>query len=159
MGLDACVYCDCYEKGKVRTPPQPELVYVDECGQVSLRWDVPGANVKAFDAWVTTACEHDYSTHLIHHRLGNIALVGFLRLEMSRTPDEFPILLSKVVYNGTHGGDHLDLSTVELLQSEMEALKSLHCDDPEKERYLRTFEHQMTELIQTSLTVRKPVAF
>jgi len=39
MGLGAIVYCDCYEKGRVRVPPpQPELVYVDATGRRSLRW-------------------------------------------------------------------------------------------------------------------------
>ena len=49
MGLDATVYCDCYEKGKARRPPpQPELVYLDENAQVCLRWDAPGADQNAF---------------------------------------------------------------------------------------------------------------
>jgi hypothetical protein len=160
MGLDACVYCDCYEQGTVHTPPpQPELVYVDQCGQVSLREDAPGANVEAFDAWVRTACLHGHRTHLLHHHLGNIALIGFLHGLLIRTPQKFPILLAKVVYNGSHSGDHLAPSTVELLQPEMEALKSLHCDSPGNEERVRIFERQLTELIQASLALRKPIAF
>jgi hypothetical protein len=49
MGLDAVVYCDCYERGRVRgPPPQPESVYVDANGQVCLQWEAPGADQNAF---------------------------------------------------------------------------------------------------------------
>jgi hypothetical protein len=156
MGHDACVYCDCYERGRLRTPPpQSELVYVDECGQVV---DAPGADVEAFDAWAATACEHP-GGELIHHRLGNIALIEFLRAELSRSRGGFPILLNKVVYDGTHCGDHLDLPTVGFLGAEINSMRSLHCEDSEEEELLRTFERQMEELVAASLAVRKPIAF
>ena len=29
MGLDASVYCDCFERGRLRTPPRPEWDYQD----------------------------------------------------------------------------------------------------------------------------------
>jgi hypothetical protein len=38
MGLDATVFCDCYEHGDLtRPPPYGELVYVDELGAARLR--------------------------------------------------------------------------------------------------------------------------
>lgn len=59
MGLDAVVYCDCYEKGRTRRPlPQPELVYVDQNGQVSLESDAVGADQNAFFDWLKDACDH-----------------------------------------------------------------------------------------------------
>jgi len=60
MGLHAKVYCDCYEKALVRKqPPQPHLVYVDPSGQVSLKWDSPGADQHQFYDWLAQACEHE----------------------------------------------------------------------------------------------------
>jgi hypothetical protein len=59
VGLDATVYCDCFETDRARRPPpQPELVYIDENGQVSLKWDAPGADQFAFYDWLNMACEH-----------------------------------------------------------------------------------------------------
>jgi hypothetical protein len=60
MGLDACVYCNCYETRRVRRlPPQPELIYVDDkTGEVALRWDAPGADQHRFFEWLASACEH-----------------------------------------------------------------------------------------------------
>jgi hypothetical protein len=159
MGLDACVYCDCYEQGRRTPPPQPKLVYVDACGQVSLHWDAPGADQFGFYTWLETSCPHGPLGWLVLHRIGNIALVGLLRSLLSRTPDTFPILLGKVVYDGTHAGDHLDVRTVEALQAEMSSLDALHCDSADEEEYLRAFERQMEELIAASLAVRKPIAF
>ncbi len=50
MGLDAWVYCDCFEKGFAKEPPQPEFVYIDESGDRCLRTEDPVANEGAFDA-------------------------------------------------------------------------------------------------------------
>ena len=122
MGLDAAVYCDCYEAGKVRNPPpQPELVYVDENGQVSFKWDAPGADQFAFYDWLRNACEHSpMSQQLVSHRLGNIARVGFIRTLLSVSAELFPILLTKVIYDGSHAGDSLSMADVERIRPELE---------------------------------------
>jgi len=161
MGLDACVYCDCYESGKVRTPPpQPELVFIDEkTGEVALRWDAPGADQHRFYAWLTSACEHGPNGELVSHYLGNIARIGFLRGLLENAPNQFPILLSKVLYSGTHAGDCLTLEDVGSLDAEMTSMRALQCADADEEKYLRTFEAQMTDLIQGARRVRKPIVF
>jgi len=161
MALDACVYCDCFETGKVKTPPpQPELVYVDpETGAVSLRWDAPGADQHLFNDWRASACEHGQFGELVSHRLGNIALIGFLRALLQNTPERFPTLLSKVLYNGTHICDVINLPDVELLAGEMPAVHALHCGDAEEEVLLRNFEKQMTDLIQAAKSAGKPIVF
>src|SRR4051794_1580466 len=106
MGLDVMVYCDCYEKGKLRTPlPQPELVYTDASGQMCLQGEDPRADQHRFDAWQQEACEHGPLGWLVSHGLGNVARSGLLRELLSQTPDLFPLLLEKVLYNGTHCGD------------------------------------------------------
>ena len=105
MGLDATVYCDCFEKGRVRTlPPQPELVYIEPTGQLSLRWDAPHADQHAFYGWLADSCAHGPMGELVSHRLGNFALIGWLREILSKTPSHFPVLLTKVLYDAGHAG-------------------------------------------------------
>ena len=161
MALDACVYCNCYETGNAKTPPpQPDLVYVDPIsGEVSLLCEAEGADEDRFFEWRSSACEHAPSGQLVSHRLGNIALIGFLRGRFEETPERFPTLLSKVVYNGTHLGDTLTLSDVEQLATEMSAVHALHSSDDSDEALLRQFERQMLELIRAARSVSKPIVF
>jgi hypothetical protein len=160
MSVSARVCCDCYELGKVRTPPpQPELVVVDECGAVELAWDQPGADQFKFLDWLATACEHGPMGQLVSHRLGNIALITFLRNRLARDPNLFPILLTKVLYDGVHGGDFLAIGEVWQLIPEIELLKQVHADDEEDEPLVRKFEQQMRQIVQASLSIGKPISF
>jgi hypothetical protein len=81
MGLDAVVYCDCFERGRLREPPPPgcNLSVSDDgsllCGSEDLEVQL------AFDQWqLERACEHELGV-LLHHYIGNIALVAALRDE------------------------------------------------------------------------------
>ncbi len=160
MGLDATVYCDCYAKGQIRRPPpQPELVYIDENGQVSLKWDQPGADQSAFYDWLENACEHGPMGELVSHHIGNIARVAYLRGALSESVGRFPVLLSKVVYNGTHSGDALGIDDVQRVRSEMEQLRDVHGPNRADEQVIREFERQMLELIDASQRVQKPIVF
>ena len=161
MALDACVYCNCYETGNAKTPPpQPDLVYVDPIsGEVSSFCEAEGADQHRFFEWLSSACKHAPSGQLVSHRLGNIALIGFLRGRFEEIPKQFPTLLSKVVYNGTHLGDTLTLSDVEQLATEMSAVHALHSSDDSDEALLRQFERQMLELIRAARSVSKPIVF
>lgn len=160
MGLDAQVYCDCYEKGKVRRPPpQPELVYVDENGQVCLRWDAPGADQNAFFEWQKDACDHGPMGELVWHRLGNIARIAFIRSVLAESPERFHVLLAKVVYSGTHAGDWLAHTDLEPLASELRSLSTVHVRDDVHEAIVREFDRQMSELVDAAIRLQKPIAF
>ena len=161
MGLDACDYCNCYELGKVKTPPpQPDLVYVDPIsGEVSLRWEEEGVDEHGFFKWLSSACEHGPSGELVSHRLGNISRILFLRGLVQETPERFRTILSKVVYNGVHAGDMLLLSDIEQVADEMSAVHALRCSDDSNEAFLPEFERQMLELILAAKTVSKPIVF
>ena len=160
MGLDACVYCDCYEKGLMRTaPPQPELVYVDENGQVSLKWEIPGADQHAFYSWLEEACDHGPLGEIVSHRLGNISGIGFLRHLLSQTEKCFPVLLAKVIYSGAHAGGALSLDEAASLRPELDRLREVRCQDAGDERFVRRFERQMSELVEVSLKIGKPIVF
>ena len=144
MGLHAVVYCDCFERGKVRElPPQPELVYVEPSGQVSFKWDAPNADQHRFYDWLAKACDHGPMGELVFHRLGNISLM----------------LLAKVLYDGTHGGDYLGLEEVSAVAAEVAALRAVSDTQPHNEALIRGFERQMSELVEAAQRLAKPIAF
>ena len=159
MSLEATVYCDCYERGRMRTPPQPEFVLLEENGGLTLDCDQPGVDQEAFNRWRATACEHGQWGELVWHRLGNITLITFLRELLSTQPQRFPILLSKVLYNGVHCGDFLTSAEVGLLAIEVERLKEIHAVQESDEPFVRHFELQMRELAEAAQSVGKPIAF
>jgi len=159
VGLHATVYCDCFERGVTLTPPpQPELVYVDENGQLSLIWEADGADQFAFFAWLEACCEH-LEGKLVFHWLRNIALIAFLRERLSERASEYPVLLEKVLYSGTHGGDYLCPEDVDRVAVEIDRLKEVHCPERESEELIRNFEQQMFDLVAAAQRVRKPISF
>jgi hypothetical protein len=156
MGLDAKVFCNCYELHKVRTqPPHPELVYVDEDGSLCCRDRI---HVNEFDQWRHDACEHEWG-YALHHYIGNVALVAFLRDKLRRASNAFPIILTKVIYNGIHGGDYIALDDLANLQNEVAALSRVHGENQEDKAILRRFETQIGELIMCALEMKKPITF
>jgi hypothetical protein len=159
MGLDASVNCDCFERGRVRTRPRPEWgVYVDEEGGRSPTTRDLDEQI-AFDRWnLREACQHEGGV-LLHHRLGNVALIGLLRRLLNGRADRMPVIVKKVIYSGTHAGDSLSPQVVEQLGAELEILAQVHDENRENERFLRNFERQLHELVETSRTVRKPIVF
>jgi hypothetical protein len=159
VGLDATVYCECYEKGRLNhLPPKPDLLYVDLTGQVVIRLEAPGADIFAFDQWRAHACEHP-NGGFVSCRLGNIAVVGFVREALGDTPNLFPILLSKVLYDGAHTGDFLTPDLVRILRAELDRFSRLHRNAAQEEKLLRSFELQMRRLVEASLALDKPIVF
>jgi hypothetical protein len=161
MGLDAVVYCDCYEKGRLRTPP-PEGAMFDVAPDGLLVCDddqMPFEAVLAFDQWQAfSACAHERGV-LLHHRLGNISLVALLRSELQREPSYFPILLSKVLYSGTHCGDDLPIETMPALREELKLLAGFKCSTRKAADFMAHFGSQMSELAAAALSVGKPIVF
>jgi len=159
MGLDAFVFCDCFERGRLRSPPPPGCsLSVSENGSLLCGSDDLDTQI-AFDCWQQSdACEHEDGC-LVAHRIGNISLVASLRAELQRSPDRFPMILSLVLYSGTHCGDFIPAAEVPQVLSEAEALAGVHCPDPEMECFLREFEEQMRDLVSAALRVGKPIAF
>ena len=61
-----------------------------------------------------------------HERIGNIAMVAFLREEIGKAFGHHESLLSKkVVYNGVHAGDCIPFSQIELLGREIDELEKI----------------------------------
>lgn len=177
MGLDAWVNCDCFEKNKLRVPaPFPEKIFIGEDGAPDIHADPyqvsksgephgPGwEQIRTFDDWCSGACEHEDFT-LLHHRIGNIGLVGHLRAlvaDLSPEPaEEYPIVWSAVIYSGSHCGDQIDVKAVPTLRAEIERLNansSSTLEDEERE-HLKYFCEQMRELCEASLEMSKPIVF
>lgn len=158
MTLDACVYCDCFEKGKLITPPAPVWhVYVDKLGfRTTSVQDEDESN--AFDRWNRHACEHEDGI-LVHHFLGNIARVEKIRNTLLKQPECFSIILSRIVHNGVHCGDFLTLLQVHALIPELQCIHEMKLDATEDSDRLRYFEQQMCQLVDAALKVQKPITF
>lgn len=161
MGLDASVYCDCFERGRLRTQPRPEWgVYVDHHGGGG-RWATTDDLDEeiAFDVWNDRdACEHE-DGRLVHHYLGNISLIGLFRELLAPYSDRLPVIVTKVIYSGVHSGDLLSLEDVERLGGEVELLARVQDTNRRNEQFLRRFEGQLRELVECSRRVGKPIVF
>lgn len=129
MGLDACVYCDCVEKGRLRVPhPDPHLFKIAEDGMPYLEAPFGTPEDERHESWLRgSPCGHEDFT-LIHRRLGNIAMIAWVRACVARIAKDpvrtFPILWTKVVYSGTHASDHLDLADVRWLKEEIASIRA-----------------------------------
>ncbi|MFT3766297.1 MAG: hypothetical protein QM820_12420 [Minicystis sp.] len=159
MGLDASVYCACFETGRLRSPPPAGVeVYVCEDGSLDCRGGDQRSDL-AFDAWLfSKACDHENGT-LLHHRIGNIALVSLLREELGRRAEIFPTILARVIYNGSHCGDWLTMGEVQAVQLELGCLRTHRCGSVQAQDLVQTFRRQMEELAVCSLQVGKPISF
>jgi hypothetical protein len=157
MALEARVYCNCFEAGKLLIPPpRPDQIYVAEDGGLACT-DL--YHLYEFEEWLEKyACAHVGGVALQHH-LGSPGVIAFLRDEFERTADEFPVLLGKVLYNANHSGDFLSVQDLKDLFAETIHLAGLHSDDAEEENLLRDFERQLKELITCAIQMRKPIVF
>jgi hypothetical protein len=113
----------------------------------------------AFDEWTNhRACDHPDGI-LLQHQIGNAAQVGLFRSELERHASTFPILLTKVLYSGTHGGDYLTLDETAALKVELDRLASFVCLTQSDQGYVDWFRQQMMELVEAATRVRKPISF
>lgn len=183
MALDAQVYCDCLEKGRV-SGVQAEGIEVKIEPDGSSRLYKKGKLVDHdhYDYDIYT-CDHTDRV-LVGHRLGNIGLISLLRFELKRDVAQFPILLQKVIHDGIHSGDWLCLETVREMQAELERLrdfktigtkaqtgftaallqdlgliKGSYVGAEASAQFVREFRAQMLELSEASLSIGKPIAF
>ena len=158
MGLDAKVYCNCFETAAVKEQPPCSSVFVSDDGSLDCR-SADLNTLRAFDQWLWhRACEHS-SGILLHHRIGNLAQVGLLRNELEREAASFPILLTKVLYSGTHGSDYLTLADIGEVRVELERLGSFVCLRQRNQEYIDCFCRQMLELVEAAATIGKPISF
>jgi hypothetical protein len=99
------------------------------------------------------SCSH--SGHLIDKRIGNIALAAHVRgfLE-DNSPNEFPLRLERVVYDGVHSGDWIGARDVPQLMRETQKLRSLTSD-----RAIVEFTNDMMDIAEASIATGNPIVF
>lgn len=162
MSLNAVVYCDCVEKGRLRTPhPRPELLFIDERGAPDISSNDP-RDIEAHDRWESLGpCQHR-QFWLIERWLGDISLIGSIRdliSHLSSDPaQEYPVLWSKVIYDGSHSGDFVPSNAVPQLSDEVDRLKRIEKHQVDKTALLELL-RKLEELVQASGSVHKPISF
>ncbi|MEV6520240.1 hypothetical protein AB0M37_31085 [Micromonospora chalcea] len=93
MGLDAFVYCRCWQDG-LTTPCPVEPVGIDEEGYLALllQWEGNEAAHRTFDAWQAEACPHRHM-ELVSERVSNWAGVRLFQQALRAAGEHrFPTL-------------------------------------------------------------------
>ena len=166
MGLDAMVFCDCVEKGRLTVPhPYPRLLYIDDNGSPEIRSKDP-VEIDEHDKWMDLPpCEHEQMM-LDDDYLGNAGHISRLYEILSGVAAgharAFPVLLGKVLYSGTHCGDHLTIRDVRGLSSELDRLEKMHLPTalpPEDALQIASTASMLRRLVKAALTATKPIAF
>jgi len=155
MGLDASVCCNCIKEGNAPPHSFPELLAFDLTGEPILKGD-GDIDLKLWlkhDKWYRDSCPH--SGYLVEKRLGNIAAVAYVRgfLE-NNSPHSFPLLLERVVYDGTHCGDWVAASDVPQLLTETRRLQGLTTDP-----LIVQFTNDVVVLAEASIATGNPIVF
>jgi len=159
MGLDAYVRCNCFKQGRTRPFPFPARLKFDELGEPDLDNSDGKLTVEElveFDRWnYDWGCEHH--GFLVQTRIGNLAFVNHVRVLIEKKRDSrnpFPVLLSKVVYNGMHCGDYIKPEEVVSLSQEVKNLESL-ANDPSMKKFIE----KMHSLCEASIASGNPIVF
>ena len=159
MSLDAYVRCSCIRGGKARKPhPFPDRFTWDESNAPSLTGDPDQAEWDSHGKWVQEACEHE--GFLVSEFLGNITRIRnvreFVRGLQGNPGPKFPLLLKKVVYDGTHTGDWVPAKQTPELLNEVDLV--LQSSDILTEGEREFFE-AMKRLCKASLATGNPIGF
>ena len=130
----------------------------DETGSPSLSGDPDEDDWEAHDRWLGESCEHN--GFLVGESLGNITLAkhlrDFLRGLQGEAAPRFPILLKKVVYDGTHTGDWIGSKDAAWLLQEVDTV--LHSSDILSESE-KGFFASMKRLCEASIATGNPIVF
>ncbi|MBQ1065285.1 MULTISPECIES: hypothetical protein [Micromonospora] len=93
MGLDAFVYCRCWQDG-LTTPCPVEPVGIDEDGCLALlrQWEGNEAAHRTFDAWLAEACPHKAMEQASEHVSNWAGVRLFQQALRAAGPERFPTL-------------------------------------------------------------------
>jgi len=158
MSLDAFVRCNCVRDGKARPHPFADRLIFDERREPCLSGDISEEDWETHDRWLAESCEH--SGFLVGESLGNITLAkhlrDFLRGLQGDPAPRFPILLKKVIYDGTHTGDWIGSKDAARLLQEVDTV--LHSSDILSESE-KGFFTSMKRLCEASIATGNPIVF
>jgi hypothetical protein len=142
------------------------LLYIASNGSPEIRSKDP-AKVDEHDKWMgLPPCKHE-GMMLAGCSVGNMTSVPHLRDILSavatKRGHDCPVLLGKVLYSGTHCGDHLTVSDVGRLSNELDSLKGAKLSaaalSGEDARQIATAMRDLRRLVKAALAVIKPIAF
>lgn len=143
MGLDAVVYKS-IANVRVLDPLDVGAICLDEeTGEVYL--DPPGLGHLRREDVIA-----------VKKRLGNISLIAFLRDNIRRVLSATSVILSKVLYDGTHSGDIIYEEDIELLAREIHFLK---IQNIQKSDELLEFISDMEALVAAAREQGNPIVF
>ena len=142
MGLDATVY-----RSKKNLP--------FDADQLGASLDDATGEVYFTDS----ALDRKYSTlcKAVHRRLGNIAEISALRDEAAQVLEPTSLMLTKVLYSGTHGGDTIPAREIDKLQRELSTLRE-YAESSGTEVF-REFLGKMEELVAAAKAQHNPIVF
>jgi hypothetical protein len=167
MGLQVFVFCDCVEKKRLKHPhPFPRLLYIAPNGSPEIRSrDV--AKIEQHDEWMLTACKHEGDMMAGGDDIGNAWWVTYLQEALSKavkSPSrEFPVIWHKVIFCGTHTGDHLTIRNVLRLKNELIRLRKVNLVsaglDKDERDAVKGLIKTLADTVRVSIRLNKPVAF
>ena len=99
--------------------------------------------------WADDECEEE----LAGTRVGNMAYVWTLRDDEAALEGDYPLLLGRVLYNGTHCGDEIAAQDVDTLRAELQRLP------PNCSAELDQFRAEFLQLCQVALAYGRAVSF
>ena len=102
---------------------------------------------------LNTSIYEDGERMLATKRIGNVAQVAALREFAARCLGSESVVVSKVLYNGTHSGDSLAFVDLEPLSKELQILGRE--SDPEMQAFVR----DMLEMIRAASQYERPICF
>jgi hypothetical protein len=163
LGLDAFVFCDCIEKGRLSIPhPWPRLLFIGPNGSPEIR-SGSAARVAAHDDWMELPpCRHDQMM-LDSCHLGSATHISLLRESLVGKDKNYPVLLDQVFYSGTHCGDHLEVEDVRTLSAELARLRETKLltvagRGKDTTEFISTIKN-LRRLAKAALSINKPLAF
>lgn len=147
MGLDAVVY-----RSKVNLPFD-----FDVTGAVL---DESTGEYYVSDLHLEPAFERKFPRETrvaIGKRIGNIDLVNWLRERASQILEDRSIVLSKVLYSGSHSGDSIPVEEACALRDELFQLGPYA--EPDDDGCLSQFVTDMLELVEAARREGNPIVF
>jgi hypothetical protein len=107
--------------------------------------------------------DDDWSDYeALHARIGNAATVAHLAVLIEGLPDglaRFPLILTRVLYSGTHAGDQIEAHDVGALRQEAQGLPEDLSEDAAEGGHLARFRKQLLALCDAALTHATPIYF
>jgi hypothetical protein len=167
VGLDAVVFCNCVEKKRLRVPhPYPQLLYIDANGSPEIDSDDSAKMEEHYEWMELPPCKHS-GMQFCGATLGNAGGIHFLKARFQAVLKakrlKCPVLMRRVLYSGTHTGDHLTVAQVAKLAAELKGLQKIDFKElgvlTEDLRYIKQMLKELEQVVQAAEKLGKPIAF